>query len=133
MHSCHFCDLGILHGHHVRLRNENFVAEDENNEEEDLQDLTNLEDDEEGEEVEFVYGIRMPPIPEDMQPLECVVLIHGIMMDNGTPTITAMGSEGMTPWLAAGMMTVEIQRLTMGYTMSAVDDIFEDEDDEDDE
>lgn len=78
---------------------------------------------------EMVYGIPMPNIPADLQPLECVVLLSGIMMDTGQPTITAMGSEGMTPWLAIGMMRVEQARLEMGYTLTAVA-LSDDEDDD---
>lgn len=74
----------------------------------------------EKEKTEFIYGIEMPVLPEGMQPLECVVLVQGIMMDTGMPTITALGSDGMTPWMAVGMMAVESQRLTMGYTLTAV-------------
>jgi hypothetical protein len=77
---------------------------------------------------ETVYGIPMPNLPTDLQPLECVVLLSGIMMDSGQPTITAMGSEGMTPWLAIGMMRVEQARLEMGYTLTAV--ALSDDDDE---
>lgn len=76
----------------------------------------------------YVYGIEMPNLPSDLQPLECVVLLSGIMMDSGQPTITAMGSEGMTPWLAIGMMRVEQARLEMGYTLTAV--ALSDDDDE---
>lgn len=83
------------------------------------------------EKTEYVYGIEMPTLPDDLQPLECVVLIKGIMMDTGQPTITAMGSEGMEPWTAVGMMRIEQARLEMGYTLTAVAmNIDEDDDDE---
>lgn len=81
--------------------------------------------------TEYCYGIEMPTLPEGLQPLDCVVLISGIMMDTGQPTITAMGSENMTPWMAVGMMAVESQRLTMGYTLTAVALDMEDDDEED--
>lgn len=71
-------------------------------------------------EKTYVYGVEMPSLPADLQPLECVVLLQGIMMESGQPTITAMGSEGMTPWMAIGMMRVEQARLEMGYTLTAV-------------
>lgn len=76
----------------------------------------------------YVYGVEMPNLPPDLQPLECVVLLQGIMMESGQPTITAMGSEGMTPWMAIGMMRVEQARLEMGYTLTAV--ALSDDDDE---
>lgn len=85
----------------------------------------------ENKKVEYVYGIPMPVIPEGLQPLECVVLMQGIMLDSGQPTITAMGSEGMTPWMAIGMMRIEQARLEMGYTLSAV--ALNDDDDDDEE
>lgn len=88
-------------------------------------------EDESEAKVEYVYGLAMPDIPEGMQPLECVVLIQGIQMDTGQPTVSALGSEGMTPWMAVGMMAMESQRLTMGYTLTAVAmDLDEDEEDE---
>lgn len=82
--------------------------------------------------TEYVYGIEMPDLQEGMQPLEAVVLIQGIMMETGMPTIVAMGSEGMTPWMAVGMMAVETQRLTMGYSLHAVAMDLENDEDEDD-
>lgn len=83
----------------------------------------------EGEKVEYVYGIPMPTLPPGLQPLEAVVMLQGIMLDTGQPTITAMGSEGMTPWMAVGMMRIEQARLEMGYTLTAVA-LNDDDDDE---
>jgi hypothetical protein len=97
---------------------------------EEERDEISLPKDSQDEDVEHVYGIAMPKLPEGMQPLECVVLIQGIEMENGMPTITALGSEGMTPWMAVGMMAVESQRLTMGYTLTAVAMMDDDEDED---
>lgn len=108
------------------------MTEDAFNEDEDETEI-NAEDDEEIEEIEYVYGLAMPPLPDGMQPLECVVLITGIMMETGTSTITAMGSDGMTPWMAVGMMAVESHRLTMGYTMNAVTSDWDFEENDEDE
>lgn len=80
------------------------------------------------ERREWVYGIEMPILPDGLQPLECVVLMSGIEMETGHPTITALGSDGMTPWMAIGMMSVETARLQMGYTFHAVS--LDEEDDE---
>lgn len=85
------------------------------------------------EEVEYVYGIMMPTLPEGLQPLECVVLIKGIMMDSGQPTVTALGSEGMTPWEAAGMLQMESQRLIQGYVFGGMGTGFVEDDDEDED
>ena len=85
------------------------------------------------EEIEYCYGIALPALPEGLQPLECVVLIKGIMMDSGQPTVTALGSEGMTPWEAAGMLQMEAQRLIQGYVyggMAFYDDSDDEEEDE---
>lgn len=88
-------------------------------------------EEEEEEEYEYVYGIQMPKLPPDLQPLECVVLLTGIDMTTGSPTMTSLGSERMAPWTACGLMAVEQHRLKMSYTFSAIslDDDDEDEDD----
>lgn len=108
------------------MENEEELPEEEESE-------INLDDDEEVEEVEYVYGIMMPTLPEGLQPLECVVLIKGIMMESGQPTVTALGSEGMTPWEAAGMLQMEAQRLIQGYVYGGISNGFFDDDDDDDE
>ena len=100
---------------------------DETNEEE-------VEDEEFDDGCEYVYGVCMSRLPEGLQPLEIVVLIEGIMMDTGQPTITAIGSEGMKPWSAVGMLRMEASRLEQAYTDGGglgFDE--EEEDDEDDE
>lgn len=87
---------------------------------------------EEGEdEFEYCYGIPLPKLPPGLQPLECVILLTGIDMENGSPTMTSLGSQGMAPWNAVGLMELEVHRLKMGYTFSAIalDDEDEDEDD----
>lgn len=94
-----------------------------------------LPDDDE-ECVEYCYGVSMPCLPEGLQPLEIVVLIEGIQMDTGQPTITAMGSDGMKPWTAVGLLRMEAARLEQGYIYGgngvgfASEEFDEDEDDE---
>jgi hypothetical protein len=112
------------------MENEEELPEESESEEEETE--INLE---EVEEVEYVYGIMMPTLPEGLQPLECVVLIKGIMMDSGQPTVTALGSEGMTPWEAAGMLQMEAQRLIQGYVFGGMGStgFFEDDDDDEEE
>lgn len=107
------------------MENEEGLPEEEGEEEIDLNS------DEELEAIEYCYGIALPALPEGLQPLECVVLIKGIMMDSGQPTVTALGSEGMTPWEAAGMLQMEAQRLIQGYVYGGM--VFFDGDDDDDE
>lgn len=85
------------------------------------------------EEYELVYGLMMPVLPEGIQPLECVVLLKGIVMETGQPTITALGSEGITPWEATGMLQMEAQRLIAGYTFGGMGTGFYDDDDDDEE
>lgn len=91
------------------------------------------EDAEELGDITYIYGLAMPVLPEGMQPLECVILIKGIMMESGQPTITAMGSEGMTPWEAVGMMQMEAQRLVNGYSFGGIGTGFFDDDDDEEE
>lgn len=74
----------------------------------------------------LVYGIPMPSMLEGFQPLECVVLIQGIDMNNGNPTMTSLGSAGMTPWVAVGLMELEIERLKMSYVFNSTDHSEED-------
>lgn len=92
-----------------------------------MSDEINLPDD---EETVYIYGIEMPVLPEGLQPLECVVLIQGINMENGQPTITAMGSENMTPWTAVGMLRMEATRLETGYTFGGLGTGFDEEDED---
>ena len=101
--------------------------EEELPEEEDEMNL------EEVAEIEYCYGIALPSLPEGLQPLECVVLIKGIMMESGQPTVTALGSEGMTPWEAAGMLQMEAQRLIQGYVYGGMTFYEDDDDDEEEE
>lgn len=89
-----------------------------------------MTNDDDEERVEYCYGIPMPVLPEGLQPLDCVVLIKGLMMDSGQPTITALGSRSMTPWDAVGLLEMESHRLKMGYTLTAT--YFGDDDEEDD-
>lgn len=91
------------------------------------------EDGEDEEEINYVYGIEMPSLPEGLQPLECVLLLKGIMMDSGEPTVTALGSEGMTPWEAAGMLQMESARLIQGYVFGGLGSgfLFEEDEEED--
>lgn len=92
-----------------------------------------LDINEEDSDCEYAYGLCMPKLPEGLQPLECVVLIEGIMMSTGQPTITAMGSEGMKPWVAVGMLRMEASRLELSYSTLGDDSDFgyDDEEDED--
>lgn len=85
------------------------------------------------EEIEYCYGIPLPSLPEGLQPLECVILIKGLMMDSGEPTVTALGSEGMTPWEACGMLQMESQRLIQGYVFGGMGATGFYEDDEEEE
>ena len=73
----------------------------------------------EAEEQTLVFGIPVPTIGGDVQPLECLVLVKGIHMETGTPTMTSIGSEGITPWEAMGMMQMEIERIKMMAFMHA--------------
>lgn len=100
---------------------------------EDYEEIHLSDDDVEFEEVEYVYGISMPQLPEGLQPLECVILIKGLMMDSGEPTVTALGSDGMTPWEACGMLQMETQRLIQGYVYGGIGSGFMEEDEEEDE
>lgn len=100
---------------------------------EDFEEIEIPDEDEEFEEITYVYGIPLPSLPEDLQPLECIVLIKGIMMSTGQPTITALGSEGLTPWEAAGMLQMESQRLIQGYVYGGISDGFFDEEDDEEE
>lgn len=89
---------------------------------------------EEESDCEYCYGLCMPKLPEGLQPLECVVLIEGIQMDTGQPTITAMGSEGMKPWVAVGMLRMEAFRLEQSYaSLGDSGDFYDDEDEEDED
>ena len=91
------------------------------------------EDEEFDDGCEYVYGICMPRLPEGLQPLECVVLIEGIQMDSGQPTVTAMGSDGMRPWVAVGLMRMEAARLEQGYIFGGNGSGFFEEDDDEEE
>lgn len=65
----------------------------------------------EEEDQQYVFGIPVPDMSEDVQPLECLVLIKGINMETGAPTMTTIGSEGITPWEAVGMLVTEAERI----------------------
>lgn len=96
------------------------------------------EEDEELEEIEYVYGIAMPDLIDDIQPLECCVLVKGIFMSTGEPTIIALTSDGMTPWEAAGMLQMEASRLIQQYAfhgtgLGFVVGEFEDDEEEDED
>ena len=65
---------------------------------------------EEESEQQYVFGIEVPDMSPGVQPLECLILIKGIDMENGSPTLTTIGSQGITPWEAIGMMYTEIER-----------------------
>ena len=72
------------------------------------------------EDQEYVFGIAVPDVSEGIQPLECIVLIKGIDMETGMPTMTTIGSEGITPWEALGMMNMEIERIKFMTIYSSV-------------
>lgn len=91
------------------------------------------EDEEFDDGCEYVYGVCMPRLPEGLQPLEVVVLLEGIDMNSGQPTVTAMGSDGMKPWVAVGLMRMEAARLEQGYIFGGNGVGFDDGDDEEDE
>jgi hypothetical protein len=57
--------------------------EDEFEDNEGEEEIELPDDGEEFEEIEYIYGIPMPSLPEGLQPLECVILIKGIMLDEG--------------------------------------------------
>lgn len=82
---------------------------------EDLESTNN-----DDEEVEYVYGIPMRPLPEGLQPLECIVIIKGMYMENGDATMTSIGSEGLIPWEVVGMLEMEAQRIKMHYIVDVV-------------
>jgi hypothetical protein len=86
---------------------------------------------EEDDGQEYIFGIAVPSMDANIQPLELIVLIQGINMDDGNPTMTTIGSEGITPWMAAGLMTIELERLkamSVIHTMGGY--VNEDEEDE---
>lgn len=97
-------------------------------EEEETEVEVELEEEEDGQE--YILGIPVPSMSEGIQPLELIVLIHGINMEDGSPTMTTIGSEGITPWLAAGMMTIELERLK---AMSVMHSFHDDEEYKEDE
>lgn len=68
-------------------------------------------DDEEEVEKQYVFGIEVSDLPEGIQPLEVLILVKGINMEDGSPTMTVIGSDGITPWEAVGMMHVEMERM----------------------
>lgn len=68
-------------------------------------------DDQEEVEKQYVFGIEVPDLSEGVQPLEVLILIKGINMEDGSPTMTVIGSDGITPWEAVGMMNVEMERM----------------------
>lgn len=81
------------------------------------------------EEATYVFGIEVPDIDEGVQPLECLILIKGINMEDGNPTMTAIGSAGITPWEAIGMMQMETERLkflSIYVSMTQNDEEYED-------
>lgn len=86
-----------------------------------------VSEEEEGEQ-QYLFGIPIPDMNEGVQPLECLILIQGINMDDGSPTMTTIGSEGITPWMATGMMTMEIERLKFMTVYASVSAEGEDED-----
>lgn len=63
------------------------------------------------EEEVFVFGIPVPNMTPNIQPLECLILIKGINMEDGSPTMTTIGSSGITYWESIGMMDLEIERI----------------------
>lgn len=86
------------------------------------------ETEEEEEEQEYLFGIPIPDVDEGIQPIECLILVKGVRMEDGSPTMTAMGSAGITPWEAVGMMSLEIERLKF---MSVYASVGNQEDDDD--
>ena len=89
------------------------------------------ETEEETEEYqELVYGIPVPEMTEGLQPIEVIVLIKGINMEDGSPTMTTVVSPGMTTWEAAGLMTIALERVK---TMAMMDLFEAYEDDDEDE
>jgi hypothetical protein len=93
------------------------------------------EEEVEDDGYEYCYGVAMPQLPAGLQPLEIIVLLEGIDMNTGQPTITAMGSDGMKPWSAIGLLRMEAARLEQGYIYggSGVGFFDDDEEEEDDE
>lgn len=85
------------------------------------------EETEKAEEHTLVFGIPVLSIEEDIQPLECMILVKGINMKTGMPTMTTIGSEGITPWEAMGMMQMEIERIKMFALFESVHGDDEDE------
>ncbi len=92
-----------------------------------------LPEPEEESDCDYVYGVCMPRLPLGLQPLEVIVLIEGIMMDTGAATITAMGSEGIKPWSAVGMLRMEAARLEQAYIELGDSGEFDDDDEEEDD
>ena len=110
------------------------MSEEENLEPE-VPEVPEEEEEEIDDGYEYVYGVAMPQLPPGLQPLEIIVLIEGIMMDTGQPTITAMGSEGMKPWTGVGLLRMEAARLEQGYVYGGNDgfDLEDEEEDEDED
>lgn len=102
------------------------MSEENENEENELEEEEAYDDG-----CEYAYGICLPRLPEGMQPLECVVLIEGIEMNTGQPTFTAVGSDGMKPWVAVGLLRMEAARLEQAYIFGGQG--FEDDDEEEED
>jgi hypothetical protein len=66
---------------------------------------------EEETERNYVFGIEITNVAPGIQPLECVILVKGIDMNTGSPTVSSVYSDGITPWEAIGLMSMEMERL----------------------
>ena len=60
---------------------------------------------------EYLFGIPIPSMNDNVQPLECLILIKGIDMETGGSTMTTIVSEGVAPWESLGMLSMEIERI----------------------
>ena len=98
--------------------------------EEPTEEEEELEEELEDDGQEYCYGIPIASMTDGIQPLELVILVQGINMETGSPTMTMIGSEGITPWAAAGMMTIELERIKMMTIMHSYTEV-ESEEEED--
>lgn len=59
----------------------------------------------------LVFGLPVEDMDDNVQALECLVLVKGINMENGSPIMVTVGSGGMPIWEIIGMLEMEAHRL----------------------
>lgn len=101
---------------------------DEEPTEEEVEEEELEEEEDDGQE--YCYGIPIASMTEGIQPLELVILVQGINMETGSPTMTMIGSDGITPWAAAGMMSIELERIKVMTIMHSYTEVTEEEEED---